>query len=683
MGLYLIAASLDGILTSVWQLGAVCLGLGLVIFVHELGHFAVAKWCGVKCEKFYLGFDIGGKKIFAFQYGETEYGIGVLPLGGYVKMLGQEDNPARMQEEMEKAKIRKDAGEATDEDEAVLDPRSYLAMSVPKRMAIISAGVIMNMIFAYFVFAGAYLVGVTLPPPVVSTVIPGDPAWVAGVEMGDTVLEIEGVKARNFGDIMKEVALSSASNPDGVHLKLKREGVKDPINVTIPPDRTRERPMIGVAMPRDLKLVKSESVPPVMKYTPAANTQGASFEAGDRIVEVAGKPVDTFAQYARQMVAVRDKQITIKVLRDEKEIPVVVAARPMKVLGIEMQIGEISAIRQGSPADKAGLQVGDRITGFNGESVGNPMTLPYRMAKAEMVSLEVMRREKDGEKTHILQMKHEPWTDFDGIMAFRKNLPVPVNTLGFAYQVLNRINDITLDSPAAASKVKLEGEIVAAEFLPTEEDKEYELEFSKDLKIEFADDDQDDPVHWPYFFARLQVAAPKTKVKLTLKDGKSVTLLPAESQKFFLDDRGLNCQGLAELQRAESTGEAFQWANTETFSTLGMVYRFLARLITNDISPTNMGGPGRIFQAAWGAVDQGMGDLMMFLAMLSVNLAVINFLPIPVLDGGHMAFLLWEGIRGKPAPERWTVLAHMAGFALILCLILFVIILDTTALWPG
>ena len=81
----------------------VAFGLGFVVFVHELGHFLVAKCCGVKCEKFYLGFDFGGLKLCKFQWGETEYGIGIFPLGGYVKMLGQEDNPARLREEMERA----------------------------------------------------------------------------------------------------------------------------------------------------------------------------------------------------------------------------------------------------------------------------------------------------------------------------------------------------------------------------------------------------------------------------------------------------------------------------------------------------------------------------------------------------------------------------------------------------
>ena len=72
--------------------------LGLIIFIHELGHFLVAKACGVRCDKFYIGFDFFGLKLLKFKWGETEYGIGVFPLGGYVKMLGQEDNPGETRE---------------------------------------------------------------------------------------------------------------------------------------------------------------------------------------------------------------------------------------------------------------------------------------------------------------------------------------------------------------------------------------------------------------------------------------------------------------------------------------------------------------------------------------------------------------------------------------------------------
>src|SRR5271157_5393731 len=133
----------------------VALGLGFVIFVHELGHFAVAKICGVKVDKFFIGFDIGGLKLFSYRWGETLYGIGILPLGGYVKMLGQEDNPAQLRKEMERA--RQEAAGGSDPtggkpasgaespangspqaEKQLFDPRSYLAKSVPQRMAIIS-----------------------------------------------------------------------------------------------------------------------------------------------------------------------------------------------------------------------------------------------------------------------------------------------------------------------------------------------------------------------------------------------------------------------------------------------------------------------------------------------------------------------------------------------------------------
>ena len=86
------------VMTVVWTVFKVAAGLGFVIFVHELGHFLVAKACGVKCEKFYIGFDIFNfLRICRFQWGETEYGIGSLPLGGYVKMLGQDDDPRNYQ----------------------------------------------------------------------------------------------------------------------------------------------------------------------------------------------------------------------------------------------------------------------------------------------------------------------------------------------------------------------------------------------------------------------------------------------------------------------------------------------------------------------------------------------------------------------------------------------------------
>ena len=123
-----------------------------MIFVHELGHFVVAKLCGVRCDKFYVGFDppmpFGlPSALFKIKIGETEYGIGTIPLGGYVKMLGQNDNPAAAAQEAERIRILREQSEdgtIEGEDAYDIDPRSYPAKPVWQRLMIISAGVITN-----------------------------------------------------------------------------------------------------------------------------------------------------------------------------------------------------------------------------------------------------------------------------------------------------------------------------------------------------------------------------------------------------------------------------------------------------------------------------------------------------------------------------------------------------------
>ncbi|MBS7337645.1 MAG: site-2 protease family protein, partial [Thermoguttaceae bacterium] len=155
------------VISVAWRVLLVLLGVNMLVIVHEFGHFIVARMCGVRCDKFYIWFDAYGFKLFSFKWGDTEYGLGWVPLGGYVKMLGQEDNPSHIQEEIEKAKLeKKEEGEesqgaleeqsrvqtTSDKDyikkleEQLYAPDSYLAKNVFQRMAIISAGVIMNII---------------------------------------------------------------------------------------------------------------------------------------------------------------------------------------------------------------------------------------------------------------------------------------------------------------------------------------------------------------------------------------------------------------------------------------------------------------------------------------------------------------------------------------------------------
>src|SRR3954465_15412255 len=202
----------------------VSIGLGAVIFVHELGHYLVARLCGVKIEKFMIGFDIGGYKL-SWRRGETVYGFGILPLGGYVKMLGQDDDPAHIKEQMEKSQVdvhraNHKAIPGPDGKTYYVDRRSYLAKSVPQRMAIISAGVIMNVIFAFIFAVIAYGMGVPYLPAIVSEVAPGSPAVPADIRPGDEIVKIGNRVDPTFIQLKSGVTLGDLEK--GINCQVRR-----------------------------------------------------------------------------------------------------------------------------------------------------------------------------------------------------------------------------------------------------------------------------------------------------------------------------------------------------------------------------------------------------------------------------------------------------------------------------
>jgi regulator of sigma E protease len=220
----------------------VVLGLGFVIFVHELGHFLAAKLFGVKCEKFYVGFDVPIKigpirlpsKLFHYQWGETEYGIGIIPLGGYVKMLGQDDDPRRIKEEAERIRQENPNAVSDDPTRVVLDPRSYPAKPVFARMIIISAGVVMNLIFGVLMAAVAFRLGVPYMPAVIGGTMPGDPAWQNGIQQGDQVVHVGSLydDQLSYSDLRQKVVLSGIRDPkEPVPLTLVRGGARQSLEI--------------------------------------------------------------------------------------------------------------------------------------------------------------------------------------------------------------------------------------------------------------------------------------------------------------------------------------------------------------------------------------------------------------------------------------------------------------------
>ena len=705
MGLHLIAFSLLNPQDLLLVL-EVALGIGMVIFVHELGHFAVAKWCGVKCEKFYLGFDIGGWKLCKFRWGETEYGIGILPLGGYVKMLGQEDNPSRMAEEMERAKLQPSVAPALrdgDKDESLsdnespprsvgatsaegqpvaYDPRSFLAKSVPQRMAIISAGVIMNVIFAFVVASFCYgALGVEQIPCVVGHVFPGDAAWRAGLQTGDKIVRIGDVKNPMFRDLQRGIHFGDNLD-QGVEFVVERPGVEKPIELTVFPDTGgpgRLAPMIGIGNGVERELSK----PPVSPYSPLAGLKNG-FEAGDELMAVEGQPVADSLELQRALHA-NPGAAAITVVRKTKDseggddetkiLTIDIPAIPMKTLGLVMKFGEIKAVQAGSPAEQAGIKKGDRLVKIDGKPVDgeqplDPMTLPDELAKraGETVRLSLDRGGKTIEASAVL--RDERLNEFSGA----PDGPLGVPALGLALAVDNQVAAVVPDSPAAKQNIKAGDELVQAVFIPPKDAKEkYDLK-SEPAEVNVAFNPQ--KRNYPAFFATLQDLPADYTVKLTLKGDREVTLAPQAVPGWLNPDRGFLFEPILVMQKATSFGEALGLGASETRYSLSLVFRFLRKIVSGQVSAKGIGGPWEIAKQAGRSASSGLSPFLMFLCMLSANLAVINFLPIPLLDGGHMTFLAWEGIRGKPASEQVMTWFQFAGLFFLASLMLFVVLLD-------
>lgn len=192
-----------GWLSNIWPYLLLAFGFSVVIFVHELGHFLAAKWAGVRVERFAIGF---GKELLGFTRGETRYSLNALPLGGYVKMLGQEDF------------VVDKSGELKVKD----DPTSFTNKSVGKRMVIVSAGVIMNLFFAAAALTIVAMVGRIQPPAIVGIVLPDSPAGRAGLQTGDRILAINGGRVDDFESLKHKVILSDSG--EVFELAVERDG---------------------------------------------------------------------------------------------------------------------------------------------------------------------------------------------------------------------------------------------------------------------------------------------------------------------------------------------------------------------------------------------------------------------------------------------------------------------------
>jgi regulator of sigma E protease len=541
------------------KIGSIVLLLGGLIFVHELGHFLVAKALGVKVLRFSIGF---GPKLLGIRSGETEYLLSLLPLGGYVKMAG--DDPAE---------------EPKPEDRG----RGFLEQRPWRRFAIAAAGPVMNLVFPaliYFAIAIAQN-GSSTPGPRVGSVSPGSPAAQAGLEPGDRIVSVEApgrtpAPVRYFADLRE---LVSPHPGEPLTFTVVRDGRTLPPLTIVPAPEQDENPIETTT--RGVIGVTPAYAPAVV--APVAPGAAGPLEPFDLVVRAAGKPVSHWADLKGVLAAARCGPIDLEVMREE---PVELPGAALSTYGTRELKGVptcsegklaiavadpgvstfIASVRPDSPAALAGLHRGDAITAWNGKTV----------------------------------------------QSFR-------------------------DLEALASKAK-----------------------------------------------------PGEPVRLTLASGRSVELVPGvrayvdeitrETRErpvvgFFPDQRMLvAATALVAEQVPLRTGpiEAARLAVGHLGEVIRLTVLGIARIVQGHISFKTVGGPIMLFSIAAQAAREGIESFLFKMALISVNLGLMNLLPIPVLDGGHIAACLVEGVTRRPLSVRAREIANLVGIILLVFLMLVV-----------
>ncbi len=437
--------SLDALSTVGLKVFAFLAGLAALIFIHELGHFLAARKCGVIVEKFSIGF---GKKLFGTTSQGTEFIIAAIPLGGYVKMKGEE------------------LGEETNE------KGSFSAAPPHHRLLIAFAGPLFNILFALAIYIFIFMVGVETIGPIIGTVKSNSPALEAGLQTGDKIVSINNKPILYWSELQKKVYDSPGKS---LNFQIERL-TKGIINLEVIPNSEEINNLFG----------DKEKVG-LIGITPLANT--------------------------------------------------------------------ISYVKKGSAAEKAGLQINDRIIAVDDTNIFG-------------------------------------WSD---------------------------LRPAAVDKPGKSLVFKIQ---------------------RNDTEI-------------------LIPLSPISKI-IKDKDGKNLEI----------GEIGIGMSGHMVLEQyglLAAIGRSIK----ETWEMTALIAVSVQKMLFGSIPADQIGGPILIFQIYGEQAEQGFYEFFRLTALLSINLGLINLLPIPILDGGHILFFLIEIAKGRPVSEKNREIAQQIGFFMLISLMVF------------
>lgn len=708
-------------ITTLLDLALVIVAFGLIIFFHELGHFLAARWAGIRVLAFALGFGpaaISWRKGIGWRRGSsqreydqrvamepgarvspTEYRLNYLPFGGYVKMLGQDDvDPTRV-------------SAASD---------SYQSCKPWKRMIVISAGVIANLIIAALLFIVVFSIGLPAEPAKVGSIAPGSAASRAvavnaaalgvtdrGLKPGDRVLTVGGKRAVSFQDLVLASAMARPGR--AIELTVERDGVAEPLQFEITPDTSPFSRMLEIG----IGPASSTRVQP-LKLTPEDESRWRddSSRAGLDGVMPGMRLASIGARDARETgvwTPAKSAQDIVTALRAADGEPITLAfsdtgmrhlnyatvvprgeleeadldADP-KVLTLFSHIAGLSPVMRvddvppGAP--RHGLLPGDTFVRLG--ALEYPSTargiMEIRAHKGRQIPVVVERRDAAG-NTELVSMT--PSVDRKGRIGFTVGdtgadsslVAMPPDAIGPLMGA-----NVERVAPAAVGAISRPGtRVLAVAGEPVENFEDVRWAIVRACRGARASDGSVEVVLTTTPTIGDGSIRETSLLRLSRPEADRIAALSWEppfaiGYFFELEQTTL---------KADGPLDAVTMGIAETHRWMMMTYATFVRLFQGTVKVEHLKGPVGIAHLGTLVASQGTLKLMFFLGLVSVNLAVVNFLPLPIVDGGQFIFILYEQIKGKPVPMGVQNAATLAGLALIGCMFLIVTFNDIRGLF--
>lgn len=681
----------------------VLLGFGAVVLVHEFGHFIVAKLAGIKVEAFSMfmpptllgvqrterGFrfrilpmlfakekegepDDGPLNFTIGKPGkaaDTEYRVGLIPFGGFVKLLGQDDTgPVKTSD----------------------DPRSFANKPVRARASVIAAGVTFNVISAVIIFVIVFLAGIKLPPPVVGGLVPDSPAERAGIEPGDEVIQIAGKsKDLDFSNIMIAAALSDVN--EVVPLKVEHEdgSVED---FALVAEQLSGEPMrdFGIIAPLSLTVAQVSDVNALAEKT--------GLRPGDRIKRVDGREVRSYWELEEIVQNVLAPTVTVVAERigSAKKTELVESK-----IDLELMFANSYEVNSQSDLNHIYSMVPRlRITDIPDKpaSAGNKLLSLPRKIKSRLGRLFVKQDLSDvavdtGPKLKVGDIllavgdvENPTYKEMRDVTQEYEDKELPIKVLRTAEDGGEETVTVTVvpKRPAGSDRVLI-GIYVALDAEHTTIAKTISVEGGPP-KLEIPRGAQITAVAGTAvtdFYDCLTQIRRNTGKHITIDyrigDGatggvgldvynyeKSVSVQSALAQYIPL-------KRMERLYQASGPINAIAMGYRRTIMFIAQTYVTLRRLISGLVSPKHLIGPVGIIAFSYRiVVEQPLVNYAYFLGLISACIAVINFLPLPPFDGGLIVLMLIEKIKGSALSERTQGIVAYAAWVLIGTLFLYV-----------